>query len=227
MLKFDRHRYRLLPYIYSLAGKVTHSAGTILRALVMDFRTEAAARDIPDQFMFGPAFLVSPVLTYNARARSVYLPSTAGGWYDFWTGKVTAGGQTVEAQAAFDSIPLYVRAGSIVPIGPELQYVAEKAPDPITIYVYTGADGIFTLYEDEGLTYDYEQGAFAEIAFRWTEASRTLSIGARQGSFAGMITHRTFQVVLVTPSKASGFTFAPTADKILTYDGVATEVTFN
>jgi alpha-D-xyloside xylohydrolase len=227
MLKFDRLRYRLLPYIYSLAGKVTHGAGTILRALVMDFRTEAAARDIADQFMFGPALLVSPVMTYQARARSVYLPTTGGGWYDFWTGKVTTGGQTVDAQAAFDSIPLYVRAGSIVPIGPELQYVAEKAPDPITLYVYTGTDGNFTLYEDEGLTYDYEKGAFTEIALRWTEASRTLSIGARQGSFTGMLANRTFQVVLITPIKAAGFSFTPTADQIVTYSGTATEVTFN
>jgi alpha-D-xyloside xylohydrolase len=227
MLKFDQLRYRLLPYIYSLAGDVTRRSGTILRALAMDFRTEAAARDIADQFMFGRAFLVSPVMTYNARARSVYLPNASGGWYDFWTGKAAAGGQTVQAQAAFDSIPLYVRAGSIVPIGPDLQYVAEKAADPITLYVYAGADGNFTLYEDQGLTYDYDKGGFSEIGLHWTESTKTLSIGARQGSFTGMLSSRTFQVILVSPSKAAGFSFTATADKSVTYTGAAMDVSLN
>ena len=227
MLKFDKLRYRLLPYIYSLAGDVTQRSGTILRALVMDFRTETAARDLSDEYMFGPAFLVSPVMTYNARTRPVYLPTVSGGWYEFWTGKAATGGQTVQAEAAFDSIPVYVRAGSIVPFGPELQYVEEKAPDPITFYVYTGADGNFTLYEDQGLTYDYEQGSFSEIPLRWTESTKTLSVGARKGSFTGMLASRSFQFILVSPSKAAGFSFTPTADKSVTYTGAATEVTFN
>jgi alpha-D-xyloside xylohydrolase len=227
MLKFDQLRYRLLPYIYSLAGDVTRRSGTILRALAMDFRTEAAARDIADQFMFGRAFLVSPVMTYNARTRSVYLPNASGGWYDFWTGKAATGGQTVQAQAAFDSIPLYVRAGSIVPIGPDLQYVAEKAADPITFYVYAGADGGFTLYEDQGLTYDYDKGGFSEIGLHWAESTKTLSIGARQGSFTGMLSSRTFQVILVSPSKAAGFSFTATADKSVTYTGAAMDVSLN
>jgi alpha-D-xyloside xylohydrolase len=224
MLKFDRLRYRLLPYIYSLAGGVTRRGGTILRPLVMDFRGEAAARDIVDQFMFGPAFLVSPVTTYNARNRSVYLPGAGGGWYDFWTGKAAAGAQTVQADAPFDSIPVYVRAGSIVPVGPELQYVAEKPADPLTLYVYAGADGAFTLYEDQGLTYDYQGGAFSEIPLRWTEATHTLSLGARQGSFTGMLASRTVQVILVTAAKATGFSFTPTADRSVTYTGAAMDV---
>ncbi|MBN2574009.1 MAG: DUF5110 domain-containing protein [Deltaproteobacteria bacterium] len=227
MLKFDRLRYRLLPYIYSLAGAVTHRAGTILRPLVMDFRTEAAARDIVDEFMFGPAFLVAPVTTYNARTRSVYLPSAAGLWYDFWSGKAASGGQTVQAAAPFDAIPVYVRAGAIVPIGPELQYAAEKPADPITLYVYAGADGEFTLYEDQGLTYDYQKGAFAEIPLRWSDATGTLSLGARQGSFSGMLSSRTFEIVLVSSSKAVGFSFTPTADRSVTYTGAALEVTFD
>jgi alpha-D-xyloside xylohydrolase len=227
MLKFDRLRYQLLPYIYSLAGDVTRRGGTILRPLVMDFRTDAAARDIVDQFMFGPAFLVSPVTSYNVRTRSVYLPASAGGWYDFWTGTAAAGGQTVQAAAGFDVIPVYARAGSIVPVGPDLQYVAEKPADPITLYVYSGADGSFTLYEDQGLTYDYQQGSFSEIPLRWTEATRTLSIGARQGSFTGMLQSRTFQVVLMSPGKAVGFSFTPTTDKSITYTGVAQDVTLN
>jgi alpha-D-xyloside xylohydrolase len=227
MLKFDRLRYRLLPYIYSLAGEVTRRAGTILRPLVMDFRTEATARDIVDEFMFGPAFLVSPVTTYNARTRSVYLPTTTGGWYDFWTGTAAAGGRTVQAAAPFDAIPVYVRAGSIVPIGPELQYVAEKPADSIVLYIYAGADGSFTLYEDQGLTYDYQQGAFSEIPMRWTDATRTLTIDARQGSFSGMLPSRTFELVLVAPSKSVGFSFTPTADRSITYSGTALDVVLN
>lgn len=227
MLKFDRLRYRLLPYLYSLAGDVTRRAGTMMRPLAMDFRTDAAARDIVDQYMFGPALLVSPVTTYNARTRSVYLPKTPGGWYDFWTGAAAAGEKTVEASAPFDAIPVYVRAGSIVPIGPELQYVAEKPADPITLYVYAGADGAFTLYEDQGLTYDYQKGEFSEIPLRWRESTKTLSIGARQGSFPGMLPSRTFQVVLVSPGKAVGFSFTPTADKSVSYTGSAQEVTFD
>ena len=227
MLKFDRLRYRLLPYIYSLAGAVTRRAGTILRPLVMDFRGEAAARDVVDQYMFGPAFLVSPVTTYNARMRSVYLPNAAGGWYDFWTGTAAAGARTVQAAAPFDAIPVYVRAGSIVPIGPDLQYTGEKAADPIALYVYAGADGAFTLYEDQGLTNDYQSGAFSEIPLRWTESTRTLSIGARQGTFTGMLASRTFQIILVSPTKAVGFSFTPTADRSVTYTGAAMDLVLN
>jgi alpha-D-xyloside xylohydrolase len=227
MLKFDRLRYRLLPYVYSLAGDVTHRAGTILRPLVMDFRTDEAARDIGDEFMFGPAFLVAPVMTYNARTRSVYLPSTSGGWYDFWMGTAAASGQTVQAAAAFDVIPVYVRAGAMVPIGPELQYAAEKPADPITLYVYAGADGAFTLYEDQGLDYDYQRGAFSEIPLRWTDATHTLSIGARQGSFTSMLSSRTFQVIVVTTSNPVGFSFTPTADRSVLYTGAALDITFD
>jgi alpha-D-xyloside xylohydrolase len=223
MLKFDKLRYRLLPYIYSLAGAVTQNAGTIMRPLVMDFRTDAKARVISDQYMFGPALLVSPITTYNARTRSVYLP-TAAGWYDFWTGVRSAGGASITAAAAFDSLPVHVRAGSIIPIGPDLQYTGEKPADPITLYVYAGADGAFTLYEDQGLTYDYEKGDFSTILLRWNDATQTLSIGARSGRFTGMLQSRTFQVVRVSVSKAVGFSAAPTPDKVLTYTGAALDV---
>lgn len=223
MLKFDRIRYRLLPYIYSLAGAVTQHAGTILRPLVMDFRADATARLVGDQFMFGPALLVSPVTSYNARSRSVYLP-TAAGWYDLWTGARLAGGATITAAAAFDSIPVHVRAGSILPVGPELQYTNEKPADPITLYVYGGADGSFNLYEDQGTTYDYETGAFATIPIRWNDSTGTLTIGARNGTFPGMPTSRTFQLILVNATKAVGFSFTPAADKSVTYTGAAMDV---
>ncbi|MES1189269.1 MAG: TIM-barrel domain-containing protein [Myxococcales bacterium] len=223
-LKFDRLRYRMLPYVYSLAGAVTHEAGTILRPLVMDFRTDSAALNVADQFMFGKAFLVSPVTTYLARDRSVYLPTTPGGWYDFWTGAALAGGKSVTASAAFDAMPVHVRAGSIVPFGPELMYTSEKPIDPLTIYVYAGADGAFTLYEDDGQTFAYENNAFARIPITWKDATKTLTLGAREGTFPGMLETRMVQVVLVSASKAVGFSFTPTADKTVSYTGAALDV---
>jgi alpha-D-xyloside xylohydrolase len=224
MLKFDRLRYRLLPYVYSLAGAATHRDGTMLRPLVMDFRTDAAALDVRDQFMFGPALLVSPVTSYQATSRSLYLPATAGGWYDFWTGETAAGGTTLTAPAPLDAIPVHVRAGSIIPFGPELNYTSEKPADPITIFVYAGANGAFELYEDDGASYGYESGAFARIPLGWNDATSTLSIGAREGSYPGMLASRTFEVVIVRPGKAVPFSFAPVADKAVAYDGTALEL---
>jgi alpha-D-xyloside xylohydrolase len=227
MLKFDKLRYRMLPYVYSLAGAVTQHAGTIMRPLVMDFRSDTTAREIGDQYMFGPAFLVAPVTTYQATTRSVYLPSTPGSWYLFWTGAAAAGGATVSAPAPFDAMPVYVRAGSIVPLGPDLQYSSEKPADPITFYVYAGADGSFTLYEDQGTTNDYENAAFTEIPLKWTDATKTLTIGARQGSFTGMLASRTFQVVRVASGKAVGYPSTATPDNTVTYTGAAVDVTLN
>ena len=226
-LKFDKLRYRMMPYIYSLAGAVTQRAGTILRPLVMDFRADTTAREISDQYMFGPAFLVSPVTTYMARTRSLYLPTTPGGWYLFWTGAAVAGGATVTAPAPFDAMPVHVRAGSIVPLGPDLQYTNEKPADPLTVYVYAGADGAFTLYEDQGTTNDYEKNAFSQIELRWADASKTLSIGARAGSFTGMLSTRTIQVIRVTPTKAVGYPATATPDKTVTYTGTAMDVVLN
>jgi len=225
MLKFDKLRYRMLPYIYSLAGAVTQHAGTIMRPLVMDFRSDTTARETGDEYMFGPAFLVAPVTTYQATTRSVYLPTTPGGWYLFWTGAAAAGGASVSAPAPFDAMPVYVRAGSIVPLGPDLQYTSEKPADPITLYVYAGADGAFTLYEDQGTTYDYENAAFTEIPLKWTDATKTLTIGARAGSFTGMLASRTFQVVRIASGKAVGYPSTATPDKTVTYTGAAVDVT--
>jgi alpha-D-xyloside xylohydrolase len=222
-LKFDRIRYRLLPYLYSLAGAVTHDAGTILRPLVMDFRTDKRALDISDQFSFGGAFLVSPVTTYKARSRSVYLPKAAG-WYDLWTGASVAGGQTIDAAAPYESMPVHVKAGAIVPMGPELQYTDEKPADPIVLWIYAGADGAFTLYEDDGLSYGYEKGAFSRIPMKWNDATRTLTLGKREGSFAGMLKERRFEVVLVAKDKPVGFSFEPKSDKTVHYDGGVVEL---
>jgi alpha-D-xyloside xylohydrolase len=224
MLKFDRIRYRLLPYVYSLAGAATHRDGTMLRPLVMDFRTDSAALDVRDQFMFGPAFLVSPVTTYQATSRALYLPATPGGWFDWWTGALTQGGTTAMVPAPLDSIPVHVRAGSIIPFGPELTYTSEKPSDPTTLFVYTGANGSFELYEDDGASYGYESGAFSRIPFTWNDATSTLTIGTREGAFPGMLATRTFEVVVVRGNKPVPFSFTPTADKTVSYDGTAVDV---
>ncbi len=222
MLKFDQTRYQLLPYIYSLAGAVNQDASTMMRPLLMDFRTDPTSREISDEYMFGPAFLINPVTTYQATSRSVYLPPTAG-WYSFWDGSFRTGGQTITAPAPFDAMPVFVRAGSIVPVGPALQYTDQMSADPIRLYVYTGADGSFSLYEDEGHSYDYETGALTRIPITWTDATKTLTIGARQGAFPEMLATRTFQVVLVSPANAVGFspTKTPTFNATVSYTGAA------
>ncbi len=225
-LKFARLHYRLLPYLYSLAGDVTQHGATFMRALVMDFPGDAKVRAIGDQYLFGPALLVSPVVTPKSVARPVYLPAVPGGWYDFWTGAALAGGRTIEAPAPYDSLPLHVRAGSIVPFGPALQYTTEKAADPLTVWVYAGADGEYSLYEDDGASYGYERGEFTRIPFRWDDAKRTLSLGARTGKFAGMLAERTFQVVLVEATKPVGYSEAPSVARTVRYQGDAVEMKF-
>jgi alpha-D-xyloside xylohydrolase len=220
MLKFDRLRYRLLPYVYSLAAGVTRNGGTIMRPLEMDFDLGTEPPPFDDQYMFGPALMISPVTAYKARSRGVTLPPTAGGWYDFWDG-THAARIGVQAPAPFDAIPVHVRAGAIIPFGPELQYTDEKPPDPITLYVYAGSDGAFTLYEDDGVSNDYEKGAFATIPLRWQDATRTLTIGKRAGAFPGMLARRTFQVVLVRRDRPVPFSFNPKPERTVGYAGEA------
>lgn len=224
-LEFDRLRYRMFPYLYSVAGSVTHDGSTMMRPLVMDFRNDITAREISDQYMFGPAFLVSPVTTYRARARYVYLPATPGGWYDFWTGRALGGGRRIVAPAPYDRLPLDIKAGSLIPVGPEQEYIGQKKADPITLYVYAGADGSFTLYEDDGLTYGYEHGAFACIPLRWDNAEKTLTIARRTGVFRGILVQRTFNIVLVSPSTPVGYSpVQPSAARIVRYNGRAVVV---
>jgi alpha-D-xyloside xylohydrolase len=166
-----------------------------MRPLIMDFAGDRQAMDVGDQFLFGPAILVNPVTDPGAISRRLYLPKAR--WYDFWSGAPVEGGRAIEAEAPLERMPLYVRAGSILPLGPAIEYTGEKPADPIELRVYRGADGHFTLYEDEGDTYHYEQGQYATIAFDWNEAARSLTIGPRQGSFPGMLAARTFHVVFV------------------------------
>ena len=219
IVKFDRLRYRLLPYLYSVAGAVTRDGGTFMRPLVMDFPGDAAARTVPDEFMFGPALLVAPVTTFRARSRAMVLPATPGGWFDFWSGAAVAGGQRIDAPAPYDALPLHVRAGAIVPFGSELHYTDEQVADPITLFIYAGADGAFTLYEDDGVSYGYERGECARIRLQWNNAARTLTVGRRDGAYPGMRMERTFEVVLVTKERPVGFSFAPHADRTVRYRG--------
>jgi alpha-D-xyloside xylohydrolase len=190
---YDKLRYRLMPYVYTVAADTYHRDGTIMRGLAMDFAADPAALDVRDQFLFGKAFLVAPVTKYQARSRAVYLPAGAD-WYDFNSGARLEGGQSVDAAAPLGRMPLYVRAGSVVPVGPEIQYTSEKPGAPITLFVFTGADGGFDLYEDDGVSYGYEKGQFSYIPMRYDAAKGTLSIGARSGSFAGMPEERIFRV---------------------------------
>jgi alpha-D-xyloside xylohydrolase len=218
LINYDKLRYRLMPYIYSLAWKVTSQDYTIQRPLVMDWRTDSATWNIGDQFMFGPAILVNPVLKASANHRSVYLPAAAK-WYDFWTGMTQRGSQEIEADAPLDRMPLFVRAGSIIPMGPEIQYAMEDPSGPIEIRVYQGADGEFALYEDSGDTYDYQRGQHSVISIRWDDQSGVLTIGARDGSFFGMIEKRIFRVVLVDGNHGIGEGITANPDKEVMYDG--------
>jgi len=221
LLAVDNLRYRLMPYIYSLAWMVTNQGYTIMRPLVFDFQSDTMVYGIKDQYMFGPALLVNPVTATGATSRSVYLP--AGTWYDFWSGATAAGGAIMTASAPLSQIPLYVRAGSIIPMGPMIQYATQSA-DPLEIRVYKGQNGTFTLYEDSGDTYDYEKGQHAQVTFSWDDAAQQLTIGERSGSYTGMLASRTFNVVWVGAGHGSGLGVTATPDKAVTYDGTAVVV---
>jgi len=222
LTSYDRLRYRLMPYIYSMARMVTSVGYTPMRALAMDFQSDPRALNVGDQFMFGPAILVTPVTEPGADTRRLYLPKTT--WYDFWTGRSEAGGAMITSAAPLDRIPLFMRAGSILPMGPDLEYAAEKPADPIELRVYRGADGGFTLYEDENDGYNYEKGVYATIPIQWNETSKTLTIGQREGKFPGMLESRTFRIVFVSENHGAGIDPAAQADKAVTYTGEALSV---
>jgi len=218
LIRYDKLRYRLMPYIYSLAWKVTSADYTIQRPLVMDWRADERTWNIGDEFMFGPALLVSPVLKANATRRSVYLPPSPA-WYDFWTGQQVKGSQEIDAEAPLDRLPLFVRAGSILPMGPEIEYAAQDPGGPIELRIYRGADGTFDLYEDSGDSYDYEKGQHSVIPIRWDDRAGILTIGAHEGSFPGMVEKRTFRIVVVRSGHGTGGEVTSDADKEITYEG--------
>jgi len=192
--KFIRLRYRLLPYIYSTSWEVTHNQSSMMRALMMDFAGDKKVWNINNEFMFGKSLLVSPVVDANDSV-DVYLPESAG-WYDFWTNEKLKGGQNILKEAPINSMPLYVKAGSILPFGPEVQYAKEKPWDNLEIHVYPGANGYFTLYEDEFDNYNYEKGAYTEIPITWNDNARKLTFDTRKGSYNGMLQNRKFTIIL-------------------------------
>jgi alpha-D-xyloside xylohydrolase len=223
MVKFDQLRYRLMPYIYSTAWQITSHGDTLMRPLVMDFRTDDQAVKVGDQYMWGRSILVNPVTTAGATSRKVYLPAGQD-WYDFWTGKRTSGGQTVDAPAPIDSMPLYVKAGSILPMGPVVNYAREKTDAPIELRVYRGKDGTMTLYDDAGDGYNYEKGEHSEIPITYTEATGKLSFGQRVGQYPGMTQTRVFHIVWVRDAKGAGLAEDSTGDTTVTYQGNSVEV---
>ena len=212
-------RYRLLPYTYSVAWQVTSGGSTFMQPLVMDFPKDPKVLDIGNQYLFGPSIMVTPVTTAGATEQAVYLPAAGAPWYNFWTGETARAGQTVQASAPVQTLPLFIRPGSILPMGPYLQYSNEKPADPIELRIYRGADGHFTFYEDEGDTYDYEKGQYAAIPITWHDSTHTLEIGARTGTFPGMLTEHTFNIVWVSKDHGAGVDLATKYDSVVHYNG--------
>jgi len=194
-LRAIRLRYRLMPYIYSLAGATVQNDAMIMRPLLMDFQADRKALALSDEYLFGPALLVHPITEPAVGRVTTYLPAGTD-WYDFSTGERLRGGQDFEREYTISEIPVFVRSGSIIPMGPDVQYTSEKPWDCLDIAVYPGADGSFTLYEDEGDGYGYEQGAFSQIGFHWNDTSSELVIEDRKGSFPGMLGERDFVIWL-------------------------------
>ncbi|HYO22421.1 MAG TPA: TIM-barrel domain-containing protein [Flavisolibacter sp.] len=226
MLYYNKLRYRLLPYVYSLAGEAYHNNGTLMRGLVMDFPADTAVTNLGDQYLFGRSLLINPVYNYKQRTRELYLPKGIG-WYNLYNGQYNEGGKRITAEAGYERMPLYVKAGSVLPFGPDLQYTSEKPAEEITLFVYTGADGSCTLYEDEGTNYNYEKGAFATIPMKYNEATKTLTIGERKGSFNGMLQQRKFNVVWVTKDGKTGIETPFKTDQSVSYSGKAITIKRN
>ncbi len=227
--KYINLRYSLLPYIYSTSWDVTANNGSMMRALVMDFASDKDSLDINDQYLFGKSILVCPVTERmytrdtqsdfsEVKSRELYLPKETD-WIDFWTGEVVKGGQTISKETPIEIMPLYVKAGSIIPIGPKVQYAEEKKWDNLQIRVYEGANGEFTLYEDENDNYNYEKGLYSTIDFKWDNTAKTLTIEDRKGEFPGMLKDRQFSIIKVGKGKGIGDDTVQSYDKVVTYNG--------
>ncbi|MHA1147936.1 MAG: TIM-barrel domain-containing protein [Promethearchaeota archaeon] len=237
LIKFITLRYKLLSYIYSLAGMVTNQAYTMMRSLVFDFRNDPDVYDINDEYMFGPAFLVCPVLEpmyyrpkskvirNKEKTRTVYLPKDSR-WFDFWTGIQYEGGKTIEAKAPIDILPLYIKAGSIIPFNSEMQCTTEKPSDPLELRIYQGADAEFFLYEDENDNYNYEQGNYSTIKIEWMDNEKKLIINSRQKEFPGMLKTRTFNILFVSGDKGARLEETKNYDDIIEYSGDKIERTY-
>jgi alpha-D-xyloside xylohydrolase len=240
--KFINLRYYLLPYIYSASWEVTANQSSMMRALVMDFAEDKKALDINNEFMFGKSLLVCPVTSpmywkmvvnggdttkvedfSSIKSEEVYLPKGTG-WMDFWTGEKYSGGESINKEAPIDIMPLFVKEGAILPIGPKVQYAAEKKWDNLEIRIYPGADGEFTLYEDENDNYNYEKGFYSTITFKWDDKKNVLTISARNGSFPGMLNERKFNIVKVSRDNGIGMSAVEKYDKVVTYNGKKIEI---
>ena len=227
---YDRLRYHLMPYIYSLAGWAHFKDYTLMRALVMDFHRDHNVEDIGDQWMFGPALMACPVGHYKARNRSVYFPRQCG-WYNLYTGEkvmeadaesesaVSNEGRRIVVDAPYDRIPVFVREGAIIPFGPAMQWSDEKPAELINLYVYAGQDGEFLLYEDEGTNYNYEKGKYATISIRYDDSRKTLSFGQRKGAFKGMLKDRRFNIVYVDKNHARELNLDNPEGQMVSYNG--------
>ena len=215
---YDKLRYRLMPYLYSLAGWAHFRDYTLMRALVMDFNGDDNVLNIGNQWMLGPALMACPVGYYKARNRSVYFPQQCG-WYNLYTGEHLQGGQTLIVDAPYEQIPVFVREGAIIPFGPEMEWSDEKPAELINLYVYAGQNGSFQLYEDEGTNYNYERGKYATISIDYDDATRTVTFSKRQGSFDGMLKQRRFNIVLITPDNARPLNLDNPEGRMVNYNG--------
>lgn len=223
IVAYTKLRYNLMPYIYSLAGMTHFDDYTIMRPMVMDFTADENTRNLKDQYMFGSALMVAPVYKYGARNRNVYFPENED-WYDFYTGEIIKGGQNVMVDAPYDRIPLFVRSGSILPMGEDIQSTADNSDAPVTILVYAGKDGKFTLYEDEGVNYNYEKGMCSHIQMEYSDTDSSLTFKARKGSYPGMKASRQFNVVKIDANNPSSANYTKKGT-LVNYDG--TELTLS
>ncbi|MFL9484344.1 TIM-barrel domain-containing protein [Chitinophagaceae bacterium LWZ2-11] len=214
---YDKLRYRLMPYLYSLAGAAYHDNYTIMRGLPMDFANDTSVLNITDQYMFGSSLLINPVYSFKAKSRKLYLPKCAG-WYDLYTGKYYLSGQSFEAEAPYEKMPVFVKAGSIIPFGPDLQYTSEKPADTLTLNIYTGADAAFNLYEDEGTNYNYEKGKYSIIPIVYNEKLKTITIEERKGDFDGMLKRKMFRLNIISADKPKQLKLDE-CDKSIMYEG--------
>ena len=220
---YDKLRYRLMPYLYSLAGWAHFKDYTLMRPLVMDFNGDREVENIGNQWMLGPALMACPVGYYKARNRSVYFPAQSS-WYNLYTGEMIEGGQRLVVDAPYEQIPVFVRSGAIIPFGPEMEWSDEKPAELIHLYIYAGANGQFQLYEDEGTNYNYEKGKYATIDITYDDATRTVSFGARKGQFAGMLKNRQFNIVLISKEHPQPLNLDNPSGKLVQYKGKAVSV---
>ncbi len=239
--KYINLRYRMLPYLYATAWEVTSNSGSFLRPLVMDFKSDKKVHEISNQYLFGKSFMVAPVITpmyvktngarydnpvedfSQIKTQAVYLPLGTT-WYDFWTGEKLTGGQTVNKQVPIDIMPIYMKAGTILPLAEKVQYATEKKWNNLELRIYAGANGEFVLYEDENDNYNYEKGMQSTIKMKWDDKAKMLTIGNRNGSFIGMLKNRNFKVVLVNQAKGTGLEDGGTYDKVIAYTGKAVAI---